>query len=58
MNETTNATKPYKVDDRAGNWFADFIVESRKERHAKSLALGISASECPNNLWPLLVEVA
>jgi hypothetical protein len=52
MHETTKtpATKPFKVHVRAGSWFADYVVDARNERHAQSLALGLAASECPNNL--------
>lgn len=50
MNETRKATKPYQVHVLAGNWFADFVVEARNERHSQIPALGSAAIECPNNL--------
>jgi hypothetical protein len=57
---TANAaapTKTYTVQVKAGNWFADYTVTARNERHAQSIALGLASSDCPNNLRNWLTAV-
>jgi hypothetical protein len=52
-NATTKSalpTKTYTVHVRAAQWFADYTVEARNERHAQSIALGLAYCDCPNNL--------